>query len=180
MYSYYLFSALGEKYQKFLWWKKYLTALQMVCTLRLIFFFFVFNFDAMQRDVLPISLHVLISIIIIASDSKDLLSWFIYSFVFAPFSTISCKQVQFVLIMVHAFQLLFIDCNYPRAFVWWIGMCKILICFSCRIKSPFLNVWKYLNIRIRKWIPRNLQKKRTNVETMTMMMMIYQFIDSRN
>lgn len=30
MYSYYLFSALGEQYQKYLWWKKYLTALQMV------------------------------------------------------------------------------------------------------------------------------------------------------
>lgn len=38
MYSYYLFSALGERYQKFLWWKKYLTALQMVCTFRLLFF----------------------------------------------------------------------------------------------------------------------------------------------
>lgn len=30
MYSYYLFSALGPRFQKFLWWKKYLTALQMV------------------------------------------------------------------------------------------------------------------------------------------------------
>lgn len=30
MYSYYLFSALGQPFQKFLWWKKYLTALQMV------------------------------------------------------------------------------------------------------------------------------------------------------
>lgn len=38
MYSYYLFSALGEKYQKFLWWKKYLTALQMVRTFRLLCF----------------------------------------------------------------------------------------------------------------------------------------------
>lgn len=30
MYSYYLFSALGPRFQKYLWWKKYLTALQMV------------------------------------------------------------------------------------------------------------------------------------------------------
>lgn len=30
MYSYYFFAALGPQYQKYLWWKKYLTALQMV------------------------------------------------------------------------------------------------------------------------------------------------------
>lgn len=30
MYTYYLFSALGPQLQKVLWWKKYLTALQMV------------------------------------------------------------------------------------------------------------------------------------------------------
>lgn len=63
MYSYYLISAMGPQYHKFLWWKKYLTALQMI---------------------------------------------------------------QFILIMVHAFQLLFIDCNYPKAFVWWIGMHAIM------------------------------------------------------
>ncbi|XP_037913213.1 elongation of very long chain fatty acids protein AAEL008004 isoform X1 [Hermetia illucens] len=66
MYTYYLFAAMGPQYQKFLWWKKYLTALQMV---------------------------------------------------------------QFVLIMVHAFQLLFIECNYPRAFVWWIGMHAVMFFF---------------------------------------------------
>lgn len=38
-------------------------------------------------------------------------------------------QVQFVGIMVHAFQLLFIDCNYPRAFVWWIGMHAVMFFF---------------------------------------------------
>jgi len=66
MYSYYLFAAMGPQYQRYLWWKKYLTALQMV---------------------------------------------------------------QFVLIMVHAFQLLFIDCNYPKAFVWWIGMHAVMFFF---------------------------------------------------
>lgn len=30
MYSYYLFAAMGPQFQRFLWWKKYLTALQMV------------------------------------------------------------------------------------------------------------------------------------------------------
>lgn len=39
------------------------------------------------------------------------------------------EQVQFVAIMVHAFQLLFIDCNYPKAFVWWIGMHAVMFLF---------------------------------------------------
>lgn len=39
------------------------------------------------------------------------------------------QQVQFVAIMVHAFQLLFIDCNYPRAFVWFIGMHAVMFFF---------------------------------------------------
>ncbi|XP_058806698.1 elongation of very long chain fatty acids protein AAEL008004-like isoform X3 [Phymastichus coffea] len=66
MYSYYLLAALGPKVQPYLWWKKYLTAFQML---------------------------------------------------------------QFVAIMVHAFQLLFIDCNYPKAFVWWIGMHAVMFFF---------------------------------------------------
>lgn len=32
MYSYYLLAAMGPQYQKFLWWKKYITNMQMVST----------------------------------------------------------------------------------------------------------------------------------------------------
>jgi hypothetical protein len=42
---------------------------------------------------------------------------------------VTCPQVQFVLVMVHAFQLLFIDCNYPKAFVWWIGLHAVMFYF---------------------------------------------------
>ncbi|XP_014610715.1 PREDICTED: elongation of very long chain fatty acids protein AAEL008004-like isoform X2 [Polistes canadensis] len=66
MYTYYLLAALGPKIQPYLWWKKYLTAFQMI---------------------------------------------------------------QFIAIMVHAFQLLFIDCDYPKAFVWWIGMHAVMFFF---------------------------------------------------
>ncbi|KAI5645315.1 GNS1/SUR4 family domain-containing protein [Phthorimaea operculella] len=78
MYSYYLLAALGPQVQKYLWWKKYLTALQMV---------------------------------------------------------------QFVLVFVHAFQLLFIECDYPRAFVWWIGMHAVLFyyLFSDFYKQAYLK-----------------------------------------
>lgn len=66
MYTYYLLAAMGPKVQPFLWWKKYLTAFQML---------------------------------------------------------------QFIAIMVHAFQLLFIECNYPKAFVWWIGLHAVMFFF---------------------------------------------------
>ncbi|KAG7197597.1 hypothetical protein KM043_016913 [Ampulex compressa] len=69
MYSYYLLAALGPKIQPYLWWKKYLTGLQMT---------------------------------------------------------------QFILVMIHTFQLLFIECNYPRTFVWWIGIHAILFFFLFR------------------------------------------------
>ncbi|EZA51593.1 Elongation of very long chain fatty acids protein [Ooceraea biroi] len=66
MYTYYLLAAMGPKLQPYLWWKKYLTAFQML---------------------------------------------------------------QFIAIMVHAFQLLFIECNYPKAFVWWIGLHAVMFLF---------------------------------------------------
>ncbi|GLV34337.1 uncharacterized protein CBL_00265 [Carabus blaptoides fortunei] len=49
---------------------------------------------------------------------------------FTPVNTgLIILQVQFILIMVHAFQLLFIECDYPRAFVWWIGMHAVMFFF---------------------------------------------------
>lgn len=50
-------------------------------------------------------------------------------------------QVQFVLVFVHAFQLLFIECDYPRAFVWWIGMHAVLFyyLFSDFYKQAYLK-----------------------------------------
>ncbi len=66
MYFYYMVAAMGPKYHRFLWWKKYLTTLQMV---------------------------------------------------------------QFVMIIAHAFQLLVYDCDYPKAFVWFIGGHAVLFFF---------------------------------------------------
>ncbi|XP_049954014.1 elongation of very long chain fatty acids protein AAEL008004 isoform X5 [Schistocerca serialis cubense] len=93
MYTYYLLAAMGPQYQKYLWWKKYLTAFQMV---------------------------------------------------------------QFVAIMVHAFQLLFIDCNYPKAFVWWIGMHAVMFYF---LFSNFYNqAYKSKSRREGKSEPQNETK----------------------
>lgn len=56
MYIYYLMSSMGPNFRKFLWWKKYLTTLQMV---------------------------------------------------------------QFICVGLHSFQLMFIDCGFPKAYAWW-------------------------------------------------------------
>lgn len=92
MYTYYMLSAFGPKVQKYLWWKKYLTALQLI---------------------------------------------------------------QFVGIMVHAFQLLFVDCNYPRAFVWWIGMHAVMFFFLFR---------DFYNQAYNKMAARRLQAKNKELE----------------
>jgi len=34
MYFYYMVAAMGPQYAKFIWWKKYLTVMQMVCARR--------------------------------------------------------------------------------------------------------------------------------------------------
>ncbi|XP_026751476.1 elongation of very long chain fatty acids protein AAEL008004-like [Galleria mellonella] len=66
MYTYYMLAAMGPQMRRYLWWKKYLTTLQMI---------------------------------------------------------------QFICVIVHAFQLLFIECDYPRGFVWWIGMHGVMFFF---------------------------------------------------
>lgn len=99
MYTYYMFSAMGPQYQKYLWWKKYLTTFQMVCSL----------------------LNAI-------AESPVLSNTFLF-------------QLQFVAIMVHAFQLLFVECNYPKAFVWWIGMHAVMFLFLFRefYKQAYIN-----------------------------------------
>ncbi|XP_053203639.1 elongation of very long chain fatty acids protein 7-like [Panonychus citri] len=66
MYTYYGLAAIGPHMNKYLGWKKYLTAMQMV---------------------------------------------------------------QFVLIFIHSFQLIFRNCNFPKAFMVWIGCHGILFWF---------------------------------------------------
>ncbi|GFR06632.1 elongation of very long chain fatty acids protein AAEL008004 [Trichonephila clavata] len=66
MYFYYGLAALGPHVAKYLWWKKYMTTIQMV---------------------------------------------------------------QFIMIFAHSFQLLFVKCNYPRGFMFWIGFHAVLFWF---------------------------------------------------
>ncbi|RZB39095.1 elongation of very long chain fatty acids protein -like, partial [Asbolus verrucosus] len=78
MYSYYLLSAFGPEIQKFLWWKKYLTSLQMI---------------------------------------------------------------QFAIIMVHTFQLVFTDCSFPRIFVWYMGL--LALTFYFLFKRFYNNAYNF-------------------------------------
>ena len=76
MYFYYMVSAMGPRYARFIWWKKYLTTIQMI---------------------------------------------------------------QFIMISGHCFQLCFIECDYPKAFVWWIGLHGVLflVLFSNFYKKSY-------------------------------------------
>lgn len=71
-------------------------------------------------------------------------------------------MVQFVLVMIHAFQLLFIDCNYPKAFVWWIGMHAVMFYFLFR---NFYNETynKKSKVSSKQTRSKNLNKSRNNV-----------------
>ncbi|XP_059143062.1 elongation of very long chain fatty acids protein 7-like [Physella acuta] len=66
MYTYYGLSALGPSFHKYLWWKKYMTSMQMI---------------------------------------------------------------QFVAVTIHSAQLLFMDCDYPIFFVYWIGLYAVIFLF---------------------------------------------------
>lgn len=90
MYFYYFVAAMGPTYQKYLYWKKYLTTLQMA---------------------------------------------------------------QFVAASVHCFQLIFIECDFPIAFCWWIGGHELAFLFL------FINF--YRNAYIKK---KHLPGKLTRVE----------------
>lgn len=41
MYFYYMMSAMGPQYQKYLWWKKHLTTVQLVCIDTMIYYFII-------------------------------------------------------------------------------------------------------------------------------------------
>ncbi|XP_072019478.1 very long chain fatty acid elongase 7-like [Amphiura filiformis] len=76
MYIYYGLSGLGPEWQKYLWWKKYMTTMQLT---------------------------------------------------------------QFFLVMVHCGQLLFIECSYPKVFVWIIG------------SYGFIFFWMFLHFYIQSY-----------------------------
>lgn len=50
------------------------------------------------------------------------------------------QMVQFVAIMVHAFQLFFTDCNYPKVFALWIGSHAVLFFFL--FKDFYLRTYR--------------------------------------
>lgn len=52
--------------------------------------------------------------------------------------------------MVHAFQLLFIDCNYPKAFVWLIGLHAVMFyfLFSKFYKKTYVKREKKVKVEV--------------------------------
>ncbi|KOB64211.1 Elongation of very long chain fatty acids protein [Operophtera brumata] len=69
-------------------------------------------------------------------------------------------KVQFVLVFLHAFQLLFQDCDYPRAFVWWIGMHAVLFYYL------FSDFYKQAYRRKGKRVKAKLEDEAVKPESM--------------
>ncbi|CAL8108644.1 unnamed protein product [Orchesella dallaii] len=105
MYVYYMLAALGPEYQKYLWWKKHLTTVQII---------------------------------------------------------------QFIGIATHSFQLLFIECKYPKAFVWWIGCHGLLflVLFSKFYRATYLANQKRLRAEKaeKERIRLELEEENNNLE----------------
>lgn len=66
----------------------------------------------------------------------------------------SIQMVQFVMIFVHSFQLLFRECDYPKSFMWWIGFHAVLFWFL------FWDFYKtsYLNSRRNNALQQSKQR----------------------
>nr|WNR62021.1 elongation of very long chain fatty acids protein elovl-like [Platynereis dumerilii] len=90
MYIYYGMAGLGPQYQKYLWWKKYMTSMQMI---------------------------------------------------------------QFLMVLVHSFQLFIIDCNYPRLFAYWIGAYAVI--FLTLFADFYINAYQKKPIRKEKGVLNN-------------------------
>ncbi|XP_034191107.1 very long chain fatty acid elongase AAEL008004 isoform X2 [Osmia lignaria lignaria] len=66
------------------------------------------------------------------------------------------QMIQFVVVMIHAFQLLFINCNYPKAFVWLIGLHATMFFFL------FNEFYQQSYQQRRKPLKRNQQNHHAN------------------
>lgn len=72
------------------------------------------------------------------------------------------QMVQFIAVMLHAFQLLIWNpCNYPIAFVWWIGMhaCMFFFLFKNFFDQAYRKVSPTMLIKQIKLIVSSNQKK---------------------
>ena len=65
MYMYYMVSAMGPEYQKYLWWKKHLTTVQLVGVLSKIFYLFNFKFVCVYVCVCVYTKYFIFSIMFI-------------------------------------------------------------------------------------------------------------------
>jgi len=108
MYSYYMLAAIGPQMQKYLWWKKYLTVLQMVQK----YYYYYVNIYSCGSQITTCSIRLYIKCELQTDNIFNVIP-----FVF---------QVQFILVFIHASQLLFTDCDYPKAFAYIISLHAVM------------------------------------------------------
>ncbi|GFR68975.1 elongation of very long chain fatty acids protein, partial [Elysia marginata] len=143
MYSYYAIAALGPEYQKYLWWKRYLTRLQLLQ-------FFVGLVYASQSIYIeceyPVWMEwtgIVYGITIIAL----FLNFYIQAYIKPKPSGKShdAVKIQFVTGIIHAFQsLAFNGCGFPD----WMHIALIIYAFT--ILFLFLNFYFHAYLKAQK------------------------------
>ena len=52
-------------------------------------------------------------------------------------------QLQFLLVLIHSFQLFVIECNYPRLFAYWIGAYAVIfLSLGLSFLAAILPAWR--------------------------------------
>lgn len=115
MYGYYGLAALGPQMQKYLWWKKYLTIIQMVCIPVCLYFVCVKSADVYWLPC-PNPKHVTLKNILLYIHSARLFMVLLHYFTLV--STFCVQQIQFHVTIGHAGHSLYTGCQFPAWMQW--------------------------------------------------------------
>ncbi|KAL8614268.1 hypothetical protein ACOMHN_007606 [Nucella lapillus] len=141
MYTYYGVAAMGPEFQKYLWWKRYLTKLQLLQ----FFLGLVYAIQAIVTDCqFPLWMQyagMAYGITIIALFAN---------FYFQAYINVKAKKVQFVIGIIHAVQSLATGCGFPRWMHW------ALIFYAFTILMFFVNFYFHAYIKAQR---RKTEKK---------------------
>lgn len=124
MYTYYMFAACGPQFQKYLFWKRHITTLQMVNIYHLTYSSQVLSiykkivtsnsiFEQANNAVMNHAIIVICTlnkIFIKINGIYIVCNWWTFQLNMVVF----IFQLQFCITFLHSFQLIFYDCGYPR------------------------------------------------------------------
>ena len=64
------------------------------------------------------------------------------------------QMIQFIAASLHCFQLIFVECDFPIAFCWWIGGHELVFLFLKFYKKTYIKekiIWKLSTLEYARW-----------------------------